>query len=543
MTLGLRHLPADALGLSVLGRRSLSGRPRPRELGGTVVPSRVSDLDEPGAHEPPACDLLELASALRASLEPLEPHPAVLASLDALETPGALAVVTGQQPGLLGGPLLHLYKALHTARLARELSRAWNRPVVPVFWNHGDDHDVAECNRAWILNRHVDLVRVGLAGLGSGRRPLARIELDEEQHRVGALVENVRQLLEPGPDRDPAIALFAPRAGESLARSFTRTFTRLLGHLGLVVLEPDALRAPLGRALARLVELDLAGALGRGAARLREHGLEPTHDPADTAWVYRLDDGARRALRGTDGTFRFDGEDGSRSAIELAAEIADRPTDFSAGAVLRPLVQDLCLPTAAYVGGFGELAYSAQCTELRAAAGLGPGAFVPRLHATLVTPGIARAAERAELSPEQALLARGELAARETDEQQPQVARDVRAAASAFAARLAELREAIGEVDRGLAVQSRRVGARAKELAGELAKRIDRAARNRTGKARRHLRHLDNTLWPRGGPQERALSTLQLVVMVDSGWIDELVDALDPFPTEHLLVSLQPREE
>src|SRR5688572_31842028 len=87
---------------------------------------------------------IQLAGELRDELRRHEPPVAVLDSLSALSAAGTACVVMGQQPGLLGGPLYSLYKALHAVRLARSLSQRWERPVVPIFWNHGDDHDIAE---------------------------------------------------------------------------------------------------------------------------------------------------------------------------------------------------------------------------------------------------------------------------------------------------------------------------------------------------------------------------------------------------------------
>ena len=51
-------------------------------------------------------------------------------------------VVTGQQPGLMGGPLFTFHKAATAIRLCREINEVASGPrVVPLFWNHSDDHD------------------------------------------------------------------------------------------------------------------------------------------------------------------------------------------------------------------------------------------------------------------------------------------------------------------------------------------------------------------------------------------------------------------
>ena len=71
-------------------------------------------------------------------------------------------------------PLYSFYKALQACRVAGELSRAWGVPVVPIFWNHADDHDVAEVHHAYLLNRNYELQKLVLSGMSSGRQPISR---------------------------------------------------------------------------------------------------------------------------------------------------------------------------------------------------------------------------------------------------------------------------------------------------------------------------------------------------------------------------------
>ena len=67
-----------------------------------------------------------------------------LANIARLRSPDCAVVVTGQQPGLLGGPLYTLYKALTAIRLARYLGGEPGVPCVPIFWNASDGHDPRE---------------------------------------------------------------------------------------------------------------------------------------------------------------------------------------------------------------------------------------------------------------------------------------------------------------------------------------------------------------------------------------------------------------
>lgn len=536
MPLSLSYLPATVFPLGALARAALAGRPSPPELPGMCVPDTLVAL-------PPYEDRLDreerrtLARTLEHNLAQLGPHVAVLESVRALAEPGAACVVTGQQPGFLGGPLYNLYKALTAVRLARALTQAWERPVVPLFWNHADDHDIAEVHSLHVVNPNLDLRKISLPGMSSGKRPFSEVVLDAETHRLQPIAELLRQILPDTPQREEALARFMPRHGESLARAFTRAYVDLLGFLGLLVVEPDWIRPALSRALARIVALDPRAALEEGARRLAAAGQEVAIDPASAALVFHHDGGKRLALRAGGEGFRYDDEPGSRTPSELAAEILQSPSDWSAGALLRPLVQDAALPVAAYVGGFGELAYHAELPPLRARAGLAATPFVPRLSATLVDAETRASLQRAELSVADALAGNAAPAEDEPEEGAP-VAADLRAVAERAARELEALREPLQALDRGLGVQLKRTAADVVGLVEKLAGKADRVHQNNSGKGRRHLRRVDTWLRPHDEPQERVLSTLELTARHGTAWIEELLSEIDALPAEHLVVHL-----
>jgi len=536
----LRFLPADVLGLAPWIARVLAERPRPEQLPGMIVPATPVDFPVPRPSTDPfeRETRAELSATLERALAPFEPHVAVLESARALRSPGTMLVVAGQQPALLGGPLYNAYKALHVVALARALQRAWECPVVPAFWNHSDDHDLAEVHHLWIQNPNLDLRKVSLAGMSSGRTPLSAIHFDEERHRLSALRELLRQNLWEGPEQEAALEIFLPRDGESFSGAFTRTLLRLFGHMGLLVVEPDWIRASSSHVLARLVTQDLEGALQRGTDAVRATGREAAIEPRDAALLFRLVDGKRHALRLADGVFRYDGESGSRSPAELAAEIIDAPQDWSSAALLRPVVQDLVLPVAAYVGGWGELAYYSQLLELRRLVGAPPTPFVPRLSATLLDAATRESLSKLELDVGDVLRARGQLAEGADDGPASPAAARLREVARNAAAELAGLRALVAEEDRGLGLHVQRTAEQIEGLVEKLATKLDRVRQNASGSGRRHVRRVANGLFPQGQPQERVRGALEFVARYGTAWIDELLAGLEPLPVEHLVVQL-----
>jgi hypothetical protein len=196
-----------------------------------------------GATDPPLLDGPALARRLRAAaVEAAVPlHPAQESSLEQLATPNSAVVLCVQWPRFLGGPLEQLYTALRTIARARLLSERRGTAVVPLAWIASEDAPLAELHAADVLNRHLDLARVGLAGLGASTRSAARLPLDDAHHRVTAVRANLRHLLAPGPDRDRWLAAFTPGPGDSLAGAFRRGASALLGPLGLLFVEPHDL--------------------------------------------------------------------------------------------------------------------------------------------------------------------------------------------------------------------------------------------------------------------------------------------------------------
>ena len=533
-TTQLEFLPADIVGLSPIARAALGGE---LSVPGVKVARAAVEVERPAERFDPEARA-SLAERLEEVLSCVSPPVAALESVRTLREPGVSVVMTGQQPGLACGPLYSLWKGLQAVVTARRLSGEWGLPVVPMFWNHADDHDIAEVHHTWLVNRNLDLQKVGLAGMSSGRQPFSRIELSEEKNKLAAFASLMREVHGDHLYIEEAIEALAPRDGESLARAFTRGMTSLLGRHGLVVFEPDWLREDLSAALARLVGGDVPGALALGEGDLRAAGHEVALPSAEAALVYRVDRDGRRPLRPGGEGYQFDGESGSRTAAELAAEIVQEPEAYSAGALLRPLVQDIALPVCAYIGGWGELGYQAQLGQLRLRAGVPTTAFLPRLSISLTDPELRASLETLGCGVGDVLAAQGEWSSAEEETQRPLVLEALRAIAERSRAELLDQRGPLSQLDPRLAGGLDRAAGQVKDAIEKVAKKAERVHANQSGRGRRHERRANHALSPRGIPQERALGPLPFVAKFGFEWIGALAEELDPFSLEHIHCAL-----
>ncbi len=326
-----------------------------------------------------------LLRALAAQNGRFSPSPAREAHLAALAA-GAPAVVTGQQVGLFLGPLFTLYKAASAIRVARALAVESGRPVVPVFWLQTEDHDLPEIATIQVGRPQGEPLTLSLPSSPADRASVAHATLGAEVD--GATRRAARGAGAPAARRGALRAARAPlprrrRVGRGLRRPAGRAVRRR-GSRPARPARPGDRRA--GRAGARACaargRADRGGARGArgraGRGRPRAAGavragapLSFFHPRGATGPRYRLE---------PDGTGYATAGGGTRHDRRASCWPRSRPTRCRSArsALLRPIVQDTLLPTAAYVGGPAEVAYFAQLGPLyevvRAAAAAGRAA-------------------------------------------------------------------------------------------------------------------------------------------------------------------------
>lgn len=453
----------------------------------------------------------------------------------------AIAVVTGQQPGLFGGPLFVLYKALATLKLSSLLEERRGTPAVPVFWVASDDHDFAEVRQTSVLDEsgRIRTLRYSPAQEPSGQ-PASAILLDDT---IEALIKELRGALPEGLHRDASLERLSAcyRRGASFSGAFAAFLSTLLPSL--VVLDPSdpELKALMAPVLAREIQeasptSRLALASGESLLAAGYHQQVPVRSGFLNLFVVL--DGQRRALA-TDGeSLEMRGAGRSLTLADAVRMVSEQPAAWSPAALLRPLAQDLILPTAAYVGGPAEIAYHAQIGPAYAHFGIPRPALLPRPSLTLVEPGPARALEAEGLQPQELQDDPEAILARWVQDTHPEVDDAFARARGALAREMDAIAQVLGTLDPTLRGAADAAQGRALHQIEGLHEKATRALKKRDQVRADRLRRTRDALFPGGALQERGLGLVGLVARHGEGVIEDVRRSMDPWARGHQYVWL-----
>ena len=388
-----------------------------------------------------------------------------------------------------------------TVRVARLLEERRGQPVVPVFWVASDDHDFAEIRSTSLIDAagaHPDPAlrpapRAGRAA-GVGDRPRRhdrgarrRARRGPASRRLGRdeILALVAECYRPG--RDDLGGVRAPR----LARAPGDRRARPRGR------GPEAPDGPGPGARARRGLAHLA-ARPRGRPGAPRGGLPPAG--AGARGFPEPLRGGRRAAPGARPRRRASSRcaaraSGGRSTTRSRRLEAD-PSAWSPGALLRPLVQDALLPTAAYVGGPAEIAYHAQITPSYAHFGIPRPVLLPRPSLTLVEPPQARALDAERLTLADLVGDPEALVSRWAREDYPDVEAAFARAREAIERELGGVEEALGAHDPTLRAATASARGRALHQVEGLHEKALRALKKRDQGRAERLRRTRDALLP-----------------------------------------------
>ena len=452
-----------------------------------------------------------------------------------------VAVVSGQQAGLFGGPLFTLLKALTAIKLAEQVARDHGVPAVAIFWIDAEDHDWEEVRSCTVFDEaHLPRTVSLPARPGEEPAPVATVRLD---NAVLDVLAEIERILPPTDFRTSLMTglrrAYAP--GTGMADAFGRWLEEVLGERGLVVYDSsDPASKPLvSQVFAR--ELSMPGQTVKLAALagsdLTARGYHAqVHAQDDSLALFHLD-GARRAIRQQDG--RFVVGDRQYPAAALVAQATEHPAEFSPNVLLRPVVQDTLFPTICYVAGPNELAYLGQLRGVYEHFGVPMPLMYPRATATLLDSAAMRFLTKYKL-PLEALQAQDEAALNDLLKAQiPQVVEDSFAeTAQGIESQMTRLIQTIPTLDPTLEGAARSTLERMQRDLQTLHGKMIQAAKRRDETLRRQFIHARALAFPGGHAQERTIGFLSFLNQYGPALVERLDEELPLDLGRHWIVTI-----
>jgi bacillithiol synthase len=453
---------------------------------------------------------------------------------------GAVAVVTGQQVGLFGGPSYSVYKALTAVHLARELTGKGINGV-PVFWLAAEDHDLAEVDHCFLAKRG-GLERFDLGTQGVAERRVGEILLGDPVRELSARAAG---MLEGAFAEEASRWLMESyRPEETFGSSFAKLMTRIFAGRGLIFLDPlspelHRLSAP--TMLRAVKEHDaLARELVARSAALERAGYHAQVKVSEqSTLVFRIVDGQRLPLRPGHGGLAAGSKQESLDETLRAVEL--HPEHFSPSALLRPVIQDTLLPTVAYIGGPAEIAYHAQ-TSLVYGKLLGRApAILPRAAFTLVTAHVSNLLKKYNLDAREVFAGRHLLRAKLEAEALPQaLSSRFEEGEKTIKEMLEGLREPLAKLDQTLTGALDTASEKMLYQFKGLHAKAGRAEGFRAGVVNTHENEIASVLLPNNELQERSIAFLSFLASEGRELLDHLDRHIRIGTGEHCILHLQP---
>ncbi len=470
-------------------------------------------------------------------------------NLETLSRDNCLAVVTGQQAGIFGGPLYTVYKILTGIKLCEKMQSSYpDFSFIPVFWMEVGDNDYREINHIQLLDMTNQVKRLQLPDTPGDNRSVYLRSIPEE---IDEIHDSFWEIFPSNDFRDPILNRLKdmfPR-GKKFPQAFGEWIHEFFGEFGILVFDPT------DPEVSGLAQPIFRKAVEQRASIMEEYQHVNTHldqngfhsqiqmEEKQTLLFYRgKGDERLRIDEDPDGRgFIFHTSDKPErlTSTELFDELKKHPEKFTPNVALRPVLQDSLLPTAIYVAGPGEISYAAQLKPLYRLMDVVPPVFYPRARISIVEKKIQKAIEKTELSYEEIFRERNKLADYWMKKHsEPEIIREINHAGSEIRETMERLRKKLNEFDPSLESGSEKTLEHMMDGLGRLKDKTQEAARRKKETEIRQIEKISENLFPEGHFQERFLNLLQYQVKYGPNFIKELYKTMEVELFKHQLIML-----
>lgn len=485
-----------------------------------------------------------VASIIRQQYASMKPSNLTRRNIEHLEEPNTIAVVTGQQLGIYGGPLYTFYKLITAIKLCNHLKEIYqDYNFVPVFWMEGDDHDFEEVRSFNILNLSNEIVQLSYDDKLPPETNRGSVGSQVFNSDIDALNKKLEEILRDNDFKHSLLRLLSSAycEGRTFKQSFRQLLFSMFDEFGIVLFDPQLKEVKqLLKDIFRKEVLEFrkhTDTLVRRSARLDEiYHAQVKVNPVN---LFYHDDDGRYLLEPVDDVFRLKGKRRRFTADELLRLIDSSPERFSPNVLLRPVCQDYLFPTAFYVAGPSEVSYFAQLIPLYEFFGVTQPLLYPRSSATILEQGIKNVLEKynltyTDLFHDMDRLHERVLKSLTMTETDAEFERTLRTMGEA----MDSLSQKLSQIDKTLTDSVEKT--REKMLQGvELLKNKAVAAEKKKHESMiRQLTKASNNLYPNSNLQERELNFIYFAHKYGLDFIGRLVEALSINKFEHQVIEI-----
>lgn len=443
---------------------------------------------------------------------------------------GAPVILTGQQPGLGGGPLFTLYKALTVLRLCQIL-RMEGIQTVPMFWVAGEDSDIDEASAFRVLSRDSNWHSPKLAFEAEIGSLLETATIQRDDYY--GWVDEVAQILSPAKSVDIHLP---PQATLSFVDQFRAILEPLVENHGMIFVQPSDLTKVHPEIAEWIIDEHdgIMAAVDQVGRRLEAKGWPVPLKSQEHLALFHIENGRRhRLFREGHELYTDPKSDTQRRwyVHEYKEKLRSGEVRWGPNVMTRPILQDVGLNTLAYIAGPTELAYHAQLRPLYPMISRTQPVIWPRSSVTLIEPASRRIAEKLGWDVMEPL--HGRRWQPETDE--PELLRQWRQIGDDWLQQIAEEGEAkLGRRDP--AFEKSLVALR--NQIGKFMKTAERTLYDDEERYRKLHERLIELLIPRNSLQERNRYLLPMLMRHGTRWVNGVMQQMDVEATGHQLMSL-----
>lgn len=272
-------------------------------------------------------------------------------NLDLFSKSTTFCITTAHQTSLFGGPLYFIQKAVSVISacvIAKQENPSYD--FVPVYWLGSEDHDFEELNHVMVNGEKIEWDDLQGGAFGRYDTKTLTKELDQlfsqlGDSKRGSYLKDVFKK--------------AYQDHSTIAEATRFLLHALLGEYGLLIIDGDDVQ--LKKEMIPVFQKELATNFSANACQQAIDDIETKYGSIqahvrDINLFYLTDNGRHRIVKQPYG-YSIHGTKLQFSEAKILQELEQHPERFSPNVMLRPLMQEMCLPNLMYVGGGGESTY------------------------------------------------------------------------------------------------------------------------------------------------------------------------------------------